>query len=490
MAASLVLAALVGTVFAFLVLASSDLRGATRREARSKDLTSSTLILEKLVLDVETALRGFIITENERFLRPWGNARARIPRQLAEVRRLASESPQALSHARELGALIQAYLNDYVIPLIAIARENPPAARAPLAFNEGKRRLDAIRRRFTHFLRSEDAEASARAAAASHRADRAIALAIAGLVVSTLLIVGFGMYLARSIRRPLARVSSGAMELARGDLSVRLDERGPGELGALTRTFNSMAAALERNQRELEAQNAQLRESERLKTELVSIVSHELRTPLTSVLGFTQMLVQRDLDDESRRQYLEIVDSQTRRLSSLVDRFLDLRRIEEGRLELADELVDLAGVVREQALLFVGPSERHTLRLHLPDEPLPVRGDSHRLAEVIGNLLSNAVKYSPEGGSVEVTAGREDGLVRVRVRDEGVGIPESHRGKIFTKFYRGDAGMTGIAGTGLGLAITRDIVEAHGGRIGFVSAPGSGSTFWFELPTTAERQAE
>jgi signal transduction histidine kinase len=157
-------------------------------------------------------------------------------------------------------------------------------------------------------------------------------------------------------------VAEGAGRLAAGELSVRLDESGPGEVGELERSFNVMAEGLERNRRELEEQNAKLRESERLKSELVSIVSHELRTPLTSVLGFTSMLVQRDLDEDSRRQYLEIVDSQTRRLSALVDRFLDIQRIEEGRLDLASKRVDIGSILREQGMLYVGPSDRHNLR--------------------------------------------------------------------------------------------------------------------------------
>jgi signal transduction histidine kinase len=483
MAASFVLAALVALVFAVLVLASSNLRSATKREARSKDVTAATLQLEKLVLDVETALRGFVITGKDRFLQPYLEARQRLPGSFATLDRLSADSLAQHRRANALEARIRAYITDYVVPLIAIARQNPPAARAPLAFIEGRRRLDAIRAGFTAFLRAEDREASRSAATASRRSRQAIALGIGGLVLSTFLIVGVGLYLARSIRRPLQRVAAGASRLAGGELSLRLDESGPGEIGELTRTFNVMAAALERNRRELEAQNAELRESERLKSELVSIVSHELRTPLTSVLGFTSMLVKRDLDEDSRRQYLEIVDSQTRRLSTLVDRFLDLRRIEEGKLELASERVDLRPLIHEQGLLYVGASEPHRLVEHLPgDGSLTVTGDPERLAQVIGNLLSNAVKYSPGGGTVEVDAERQADVVRVHVRDEGIGIPEAHRPKIFTKFYRGDAGETGISGTGLGLAVTRDVVEAHGGRIGFVSSPGKGSTFWFELP--------
>ena len=243
-----------------------------------------------------------------------------------------------------------------------------------------------------------------------------------------------------------------------------------------------MAERLAEGRRELEAQNQRLRESEQLKSELVSIVSHEVRTPLASVLGFTSLLLQRELDPETRRHYLGIIDAQGRRLAALLDDFLDVQRIEEGRLDLSSDVVDVATVLQEQTQLFTAQSDKHRLELRLARRPLPVHGDADRLAQVVGNLLSNAIKYSPDGGVVEVIGDRADGTVRVSVRDEGLGIPEDQQERIFTKFFRGDAAESGITGTGLGLAFARAVVEAHGGRIRFTSAAGQGSTFWVELP--------
>ena len=143
----------------------------------------------------------------------------------------------------------------------------------------------------------------------------------------------------------------------------------------------------------------------------------------------------------------------------------------------------MAGLLREQ-----GSSSRaraSATAWSCASPPLAVRGDPNRLAQVVGNLLSNAIKYSPEGGTVEVVAERSNGAVRVTVRDEGLGIPDEQHDQIFTKFYRGDAATSGISGSGLGLAFARAVIEAHGGRMGFTSAEGRGSTFFLELPTAA-----
>jgi signal transduction histidine kinase len=484
--ASAVLALLVAGVFAILIQAVAALNDATRREAHAKDVTAATLRLEKLVLDVETGVNGYVASgARPAFLERWDDARMQVERQLPVFTELAASNPAQQRSARALASQIRAYIQDYAIHIVRIASANLPVARNQVARQEGKRRTDDIRARFKGFLEAENELAAASAASADRQADRAIFLAVLGGIASALLIALFGLYLARSTARPVRAAAGAATELARGDLAVRLDEKGPGEVGELTSAFNRMAEQLQRSRAELEEQNQKLRESERLKSELVSIVSHELRTPLASVLGFTSVLLTRDVEPDEQRRYLEIIDAQGRRLSSLLNDFLDIQRLEEGQLKLARELFDMGALVGEQVQLFSGQSDKHQLDIVLPPEPLKVEGDPNRLAQVVGNLLSNAIKYSPDGGTVEVVGERYDDRVRVSVRDEGLGIPRELHPQVFGKFFRGDAAASGIAGSGLGLTIARSVIEAHGGEINFKSARGQGSVFWLELPVAA-----
>ena len=488
-AASAVLALVVGGVFIALILALSDMHEAREQEARSKEATASAFALQSLVLDIERNLRGYVFSGQNAFLPTYERSVRQLPTSLKKFEAVTQDEPRQGDQVEYLTSSIRLYEEEYASLVLQLAKEKSLGAAREAARQEGAFRINDIQKWFRKFHRTEAQLTTDRAQAADAKTTHTIELGVAGLSLSSALILLFGFYLARSIARPVREAAEGATAFAAGDLSRRLSQSGPGEVGELTTAFNRMAVSLQRAHQELESQNKQLRESERLKSDLVNTVSHELRTPLSGVLGFTKLLLTREFDSETRRHYLGIVDAQARRLSDLINDFLDVRKIEEGRFERARELVDVGVLLRDEATLYSLQSQHHELALDVPETPLPVFGSPDRLRQVIGNLFSNAIKYSPQGGRVEVSAGMQGEAVRVEVHDDGIGIPAQQQSRIFTKFFRADAAASGIPGTGLGLSVSRDIVESHGGHIGFVSTEGKGTTFFIELPG-ADRAAD
>ncbi len=229
------------------------------------------------------------------------------------------------------------------------------------------------------------------------------------------------------------------------------------------------------------------RESElvRLQHDFVAGVSHELKTPLARVRLFNELLSSGRQADASRRaRYHHVIDRDCRHLTRLVENVLDLEVRERGPSALARDPVRLRGVVEEavEAFRAASPPACGPLLARIDEVP-PVTGDAHALERAVVNLLDNAFKYSPRGSRVEVTLRTQGGSVRLTVQDEGPGISDPERRRIFDDFYRGEAGRRqGTGGSGLGLALVRRTAEAHGGRAWVESGRGTGSAFHFEIP--------
>jgi signal transduction histidine kinase len=474
-------------VFAVLIVAVKELRHHSLQARRSQQVIATANGLETLVIDLETGLRGFVITNRTSSLAPWYSARQNYPKEMRMLLALTGNEPTQHAAALQIKAAIDRYLTTYSVPLVRFMLRNPDAPRQVVIKSALTSRVDEIRGLFLTFLTTEERLGAAQDAQASHTSHRAYLTGVIGLVVALLFLLAVAVYLEWAIARPIRFVAEAARRVAGGDLSGRLPTEGPGEIGVLERSFNTMADSLQRGRDDLEERNRRLVESERLKTELVSNVSHELRTPLASVLGFSDLMLKRDVDPDDRRRYLELIRSEAARLGTLLNDLLDLQRHELGALRLVRQPVDLNELLRVQVTLYSAQSELHDLSFEPANEPLVVDGDPDRLAQVIGNLLSNAIKYSPDGGSVEVSASPVADEAWVWVRDRGLGIPREHQDQIFTKFFRADAARTrGIGGTGLGLVLAQQILEAHGGDIGFESEEGHGSTFWIRLPAVTD----
>ena len=230
---------------------------------------------------------------------------------------------------------------------------------------------------------------------------------------------------------------------------------------------------------------------EQMKSDFVATVSHELRTPLTSIYGFAETLLRSDVafGEEERATFLGYIASESERLIGIVDDLLNVARLDAGTLGVEISAVDVGALVRETVERFAaGVDGDHRFVVEVADEGLVAEADPARLAEVVRHLVDNAVKYSPKGGTILVSGRRTADAVEVRVVDEGVGIPPGDHQRVFTKFFRVQAGPLAAApGTGIGLFLARGLLAAMNGRIWFESSEGEGSSFVFELPVSNSR---
>jgi PAS domain S-box-containing protein len=228
------------------------------------------------------------------------------------------------------------------------------------------------------------------------------------------------------------------------------------------------------------------RRLERMKTDFVATVSHELRTPLAAIYGSAMTVRRRDIDleDETRHRLLDVIADESNRLAEIVNDLLLASHLDSGELQVSIEQCDpreLAESVLEAAGTHL--PEKISLSLRAPRQVPWVAADRGQLRQVLVNLVENAVKYSPDGGAVEVQLEPRDSVLRFAVHDNGLGVPENERTRIFEKFYRLDPNMTrGIGGTGLGLYICRELVRRVNGKIWVEPRDGGGSTFLVEIP--------
>jgi two-component system phosphate regulon sensor histidine kinase PhoR len=236
------------------------------------------------------------------------------------------------------------------------------------------------------------------------------------------------------------------------------------------------------------------KEIDKMKTELVSVVAHELRSPLTSITGFSEFLRDPELPDASRREYIDIISYESSRLSELINKFLDISRIESGQTVLNKAPIDLLMIISSVLSInsHLAQKRRITIRTEFPESVPPVFADPDLIAQVVLNLFSNALKYSREETEVVVSvdvAGEDE--ITVSVRDHGFGISPENVKYLFTKFFRAkdDKRVKATEGTGLGLAFVKEIIHQHDGRVQVQSEWGKGSVFSFTLPVFREAAA-
>jgi PAS domain S-box-containing protein len=237
-----------------------------------------------------------------------------------------------------------------------------------------------------------------------------------------------------------------------------------------------------------------LEQATRNMSEFIAVLAHELRNPLAPIRNAVQLMARAPADDPSQKTLRELVDRQSRHLARIVDDILDIARITRGSLAIDLAPVDMADVTR-RAVEMTAPlveASQHHLSVELPDRPLLVRGDLHRLTQVLGNLLNNAARYTPRGGRIGVKTASEDGYAVVKVVDNGVGLDPALRSKIFDMFVQGRSSLERVGGgLGIGLALARKLAELHGGALEAHSeGRGRGAEFTLRVPLEEQQAAE
>jgi signal transduction histidine kinase len=450
--ASSLLALVVGAAFAVLLTSIAQLRSAETRAIRSETVLASANGLERVLDDIDTGQRGFLLTGQPDALTQWRTARAAFPARASALERLVAESASQHTRSQRIARAGTAYIEDYSVPLIDAARRDRPSAISAKGLDEGEQRAEAIRAELDRFTQFENDLALSRQRQSAAATRRAILAAGGGVAGSVLLIAAFASYLTRAIVAPVRRAAAMAARLANGDLGTRIPARGVAEIGALEHSFNEMAASLEHNAAELAAS----------------------RVRIVASADQARRRIERDLHDGTQQRLVSLVLDVRAAEAVLPSELPAIRaqlvRVADGLAGALDDLQEISRGIHPAILSEggLGPAlktlaRRSAIPVELDMELEPHVGEQVEVASyyVVSEALANAAKHS-RASVVEVAARTRGGRLHLTIRDDGVG------------------GAT--AGGGSGLVGLTDRVQALGGTISVTSPTGQGTTLLVELP--------
>lgn len=293
------------------------------------------------------------------------------------------------------------------------------------------------------------------------------------------IVMAFGFVVGQTLTDRINELSNAAMEIAQGNLAMRVPVTGNDELAGLGNTFNDMAI-------QLDLMDRRQRESRMMRNELLAWIGHDLRTPLTSIRAILEALADRVVEDpDTVQRYLGTAQKEVRYLSRLIDDLFDMSQMEAGGLKLDYQDNYMADLISDTIESFTELAFKQGINLEggIEDGLDPVQMDAQLIGRVLSNLTSNALRFTPPGGTVRIYACRLGNKVQVEVTDNGDGIKAEDLPFVFERFYRGEKSRSRqTGGTGLGLAIARAIIEAHNGQIRAESTEGVGTRMVFLIP--------
>ena len=322
-------------------------------------------------------------------------------------------------------------------------------------------------------------------------------------VIGVLALTALWLWIAAFVtfKRLLVQLTEATLRISQGDFNQKVNPSYflfKDEITVLSENFNTMTSELnelytsleqrvEQRTQELAVARDEAVLANKSKAEFVSFVSHELKLPMTSIKGYSDLMLAGATGPLNQNQinFLTTIHNNVNRMATLVSDLVDITRIEGGNIriepravpvwEVADEVVNLTRTQIED--------KKQTVSLDIPQSLPRAYCDRNRLSQILTNLVSNANKYTPEGGTVNVQASQANGMIQIKVQDNGLGMTPDDQEKLFSKFFRSaDDKVREAPGTGLGLSITKNLIELQGGRIWFESEFRKGTTFYFTMP--------
>ncbi|MCQ4167082.1 CHASE3 domain-containing protein [Tahibacter harae] len=425
----------------------AELNATLREVSRLQEATKRLSVLLARVVDLETGQRGFLLTGDEAYLKPYREAESEIPTAFRDVDEALDEYPEARAELAAIEQSLAKKRGEIAASLAVYQQQGPEHALAMIRSGFGNEVMEEIRRsigRLTVDTRGLIAEKQGRLEKVIVQRNISIFSALGLAIVASF--AGFLL-----LRRHLASL---------------------------------------RKERALRAEAARSDRASREKSAFLANMSHEIRTPMNAIFGFSQLLAERVTDPEDKR-YVDAIVSSGRSLLALINDVLDLSRIEAGKLDVRAVPMNLRELIDGVQLVFSQLAAEKSLRLEVRiDASLPdgVELDPARLRQMLFNLVGNAIKYTDRGHvrlRASATADPDDELratVLIEVEDSGIGIAAADRERIFEPFAQAEPGLRQREGSGLGLSITRRLARLMGGEISLQSTPGQGSCFGIRLP--------
>jgi signal transduction histidine kinase len=494
---------LIAALFAVLaitlgVAALASLAGARDRVVDKIDPAAfRTSQLGIAFLNQETGVRGYALSAQRAFLRPYVQGLAQQQREVGALRRLLTGMPAASADLAQVIARADTWRSSYAEPTIrrVTASGQPvvrPAAGQGEAAGQGKAEFDSLRAALGSLQADLASERVQAVSALNNSAGTLDAIGIGIGIALVVVLVVFAFGLERSVIRPLSRLAADARQVADGDFAHHVQSSGPQEIRAVATDVDSMRErivaelwAVRAAHVRLEARTEDLQRSNAELEQFAYVASHDLQEPLRKVASFCQLLQRRYAGrlDERADQYIEHAVDGAKRMQALINDLLAFSRV--GRTAQQREQVSCA-VLLAQAWANLGPAVRRShATIEVGDLPV-VLGEASLLTAVFQNLLSNALKFAgDQAPRVSVSARRDGEYWLFSLTDNGIGIPAEYAERIFVIFQRLHD-KAAYPGTGIGLAMCRKIIEYHGGRIWLDTTVTSGARFCFTLPAPAE----